>query len=307
MKCIIVIPVYKESISDIEELSLRRLIKTIDGNRPIVVVTHKSVCLNAYSAIFQEYARDFSVSLFRKGYFDGVKGYSKLLLSEAFYRRFSAYAFMLVYQLDAYIFRDELDYWCARGFDYIGAPFVTLFRKESSPDSDGLRAWGVGNGGFSLRKIDAFLSAFSRKGRVFSLADYYHNTVFRRNRAYTFLKKVCYTPNYLYLWAFRNSVARYIESSKVSEDVFWCFAFNGKALRCVLPELSIERLFLRTSKYRGKEFLRIALLEEALSFAFDEAPAHCLKLSSGRIPMGCHAFNKQLAFWTEHISELQKE
>jgi len=78
--------------------------------------------------------------------------------SPQFYARFRQYDYMLVYQLDAYVFRDELQYWCRRGFSYIGGPWLNY---------DNLRSWkyqimpfvkrllaNVGGGGFSLRKVE---------------------------------------------------------------------------------------------------------------------------------------------------------
>jgi hypothetical protein len=39
--------------------------------------------------------------------------------SKQFYERFVAYDYMLIYQLDAYVFKDELDDWSAKGYDLL--------------------------------------------------------------------------------------------------------------------------------------------------------------------------------------------
>ena len=31
---------------------------------------------------------------------------------------------MLIYQLDAFVFQDDLAYWCQQNYDYIGAPWL---------------------------------------------------------------------------------------------------------------------------------------------------------------------------------------
>lgn len=307
LDCVIAIPVYKKELNELESLSLRQCLRVFGNVREIALFSPQGLDVKNYENIFASCGVPFRNERFHDRFYTGTKAYSELLLSRRFYERFSSHSFMLIYQLDAYVFRDELDAWCSKGFDYVGAPFVTLFRKGTHADSPDTLPWGVGNGGLSLRRIDAFLSAFSGKGRVFSLADYFHNTVYRKNRAYTLLKKVYYGPRYLFDWAFRNNVAHYIESTKVNEDIFWCFAFNDKDLLGVLSESVIERLFLRTSRYRGGPLLKIAPTTDALAFAFDEAPSRCLELSNGTLPMGCHAFNKQLAFWSSHIPELPKE
>ena len=39
------------------------------------------------------------------------------------YERYAAYEFMFTYELDAFVFKDELEKWCEQGWDYIGAPW----------------------------------------------------------------------------------------------------------------------------------------------------------------------------------------
>lgn len=301
-KCVIVIPVYKPTLNEYEKISLARCISIFGKTRPIALATYKKLDLTLYDEAFAKQQCAYTTQYFKRTYFTSVKGYSSLLLCKDFYEPFKKYGFMLLYQLDAYVFHDDLKYWCDRPYDYVGAPFLTLFRKN---EKEPVSPWGVGNGGLSLRRIDAFLGAYSGEP-VFSLADYYHNTVFRKNAFYTFIKQVCFTPRYLFRFFFRNTVAAYIERSKVNEDIFWCFAFNHADLRAVLSETAIEHLFLRTSRYSSGSLLKIATVDEALLFAFDEDPKRCLELTQGKLPMGCHAFNKQPNFWLEHIQELQK-
>jgi hypothetical protein len=95
--------------------------------------------------------------------FASIQSYNHLLLSPAFYQRFADYEFMLILQTDAIVLRDELDSWCAQPFDYIGAPwpdgvelFVNIGRFEGQ-NGKRLRAM-VGNGGFSLRRIQKCIS-----------------------------------------------------------------------------------------------------------------------------------------------------
>jgi hypothetical protein len=89
------------------------------------------------------------------------------MLSASFYKRFRNYKFILIYQLDAFVFKDELLYWCEQGYDYIGAPHQAhqnldgeiQFLKNYSRITDFFnkylktrhRVSNVGNGGFSLR------------------------------------------------------------------------------------------------------------------------------------------------------------
>lgn len=96
-------------------------------------------------------------------YFVSIQGYNHLLLDPGFYAEFETYEFMLILQTDAIVLRDELDWWCAQPFDYVGAPWpeavevianAGLFEGNNGKH---VRAH-VGNGGLSLRRIRKCLS-----------------------------------------------------------------------------------------------------------------------------------------------------
>ena len=112
--------------------------------------------------------------------FQSVDTYNKMLLSPWFYRHFLDYEYMLIYQIDAYVFSDQLDYWTTMGYDYIGAPWMLndniyqrtigqwLTRvKQRFPIHDNHVHSAhlfhrVGNGGFSLRRIPKMLEIMER-------------------------------------------------------------------------------------------------------------------------------------------------
>ena len=90
----------------------------------------------------------------------------------AFYRAFSAHRYLLIYQTDAYVFRDELMLWANKGYDYIGAPWI-----DKSPQTK-QRIWidlnrftlgKVGNGGFCLRKIESHIHISQKWGWIQNL------------------------------------------------------------------------------------------------------------------------------------------
>ena len=68
------------------------------------------------------------------------------------------------------MFSNQLEAWCRKDFDYVGAPWferwhrTQLTRAESTDDIvDGFGT--VGNGGFSLRKVDAALAVLTSAQR----------------------------------------------------------------------------------------------------------------------------------------------
>ena len=160
-KCIITIPIYKEYPKQIEIESFKQVL-TILYKYDIAIFTYRELNINVYKEIAQEFKKKISVKYFDQEYFNnGTYGYNKLMLSKEFYSNFLEYEYLLIYQLDAWVFKDELDYWCDKGFDYIGAPlFEYKINKGVIQFSKNMQ--GVGNGGFSLRKIDYCLELLNK-------------------------------------------------------------------------------------------------------------------------------------------------
>lgn len=165
----VLIPVYKEILTNIEILSLRQCFNIL-GNHPIIFVAPDNLNLSQYHEILTN--KDLMVERFSNEYFRDIAGYNKLMLSIDFYKRFIKYKFILIYQLDAFVFKDELLYWCNQNFDYIGAsyePHVNTKENMSYLKTYGrilnfLKKIGVshtirnvGNGGLSLRKTKSII------------------------------------------------------------------------------------------------------------------------------------------------------
>lgn len=158
MTAAIVIPVYKADLSETEKYSFYQCLRILHKHDIILVVP------KGLKPDYLESNIKVKVVEFDPGYFDGIAGYNRLLLSDLFYQRFLNYDYMLIHQLDAFVFKDELHYWCEKDYDYIGAPwlntenpvgkFLQSFNsnlKRRSPTF-----YNVGNGGFSLRKTKTF-------------------------------------------------------------------------------------------------------------------------------------------------------
>lgn len=162
----VLIPVYKAEIKDSEWVSLKQCIKLLHAH-PIIFFAPKG--LN--TTIYEEFCRDkipFEIRYFNESYFYNIAGYNKLMLAPDFYKTFLNYKFILIYQLDALVFKDELLYWCSMNYDYIGAPnlphqnmagelqflknYSALLHFMSKYLLINHQVSNVGNGGFSLRK-----------------------------------------------------------------------------------------------------------------------------------------------------------
>jgi len=104
--------------------------------------------------------RDFALKKFAMRHFASQSGYNRLLMSEEFYRAFVEYEYILIYQLDCLVFNDNLDEWCGKGWDYVGAPWL----KNREDPAEGFS--GVGNGGLSLRRVKSALEVLRSRRLV---------------------------------------------------------------------------------------------------------------------------------------------
>ena len=149
-KLAIVIPQYTEELSQAETTSLHQALRLGRGVDIINVsperLRHNEDLLDP---IF-----------FPDRYFESTHTYSELMLTHKFWESFIGYEYILIYQLDCLLLRDNLLEWCEMGYDYIGAPWLPGFAEE------GEQFAAVGNGGFSLRKVSKHLEVFKVMGNV---------------------------------------------------------------------------------------------------------------------------------------------
>lgn len=149
----VVVPIYKRQFEPLEQFSIDYSLAQID-RRPTRFVAPESLDVSYYAGRYPA----TRVERFPDEYFTSIEAYSRLLLREDFYRRFAAHEFMLLLQPDAILLRDELDFWTAQPFDYIGAPWPEpmelTVRRDHFKDALARRVRAtVGNGGFSLRRV----------------------------------------------------------------------------------------------------------------------------------------------------------
>lgn len=274
---IIVIPVHKETLSDIEKASLTQCLKILN-EYPICIIGPKSLNLSKYEIVFNNCNKEFLFEKFADSNFSDYQSYNYFCLSQIFYERFSHYKYMLIYQLDAWVFRDELLYWCNQNYDYLGAPW----------DYEELRRYGLklqegGNGGFSLRKISSMieltknhleiLSASSHK----SIKDIYYIKGKRR-----LISNILNFPIILFFYIFQY----FIKWQDVkNEDVI-------------------------IAKY-AKKFLpsfKFANQVESARFSIETYPRYFYDLIGSNLPFGCHDFKRHdFEFWEQFIEVNEEE
>jgi hypothetical protein len=262
MKAVVVIPFYKDSLSTLEKIAIDQCLKVLKGHNIIAIKPDK---LNLDDMIPVKSFSD--VISFDNDYFAGVSGYNRLMMSAHFYESFLSYEYILIYQLDAFVFSDQLEYWCKQGYDYIGAPWIRsadytnpfdaivariknyLYVRYNVKYKDGIPKMKrqlegrVGNGGISLRRVRVFAGYCIKYDAL--IKNYQLN-----------------------------------QEGWFNEDIFWSIELNRKKRRLKMPSAKI-----------------------ALQFAFETHPARALRLNHGQLPFGCHAWDKNLDFWRPIFKE----
>ncbi len=170
---IVVVPLYKETLDELEYISLQQCFKVFDAGL-IYAIKPNSLDL---ALLLNDFPFQKIIS-FDDTYFENIHGYNKLMMSTLFYEKFLAHSYMLIYQPDAFAFSDKLNQWANAGYDYIGAPWLRQAKSNSVLDQLFLKLKSylytkfnvkknglpkgkqfynkVGNGGFSLRNIRKF-------------------------------------------------------------------------------------------------------------------------------------------------------
>lgn len=253
-KVAVIIPFYRAIISDYEKIALQQCERVLPAY-PKIAIKPQSLALPAEAD-----AVNFTGTIsFDDHYFEGFAGYNKLMLSPQFYSQFTAYEYILIYQMDCFVFKDELNYWCNQGWDYIGAPWIKKTYHRNT----------IQMCLFRIREY--FLNHFSRKGGDLPTQQQLNNNVgnggFSLRRVQKFYD-VCREM--------KPTIDLYLsqKSNLYNEDVFWSIEVN-----------------------REKRVLNIPSCATGLKFAFEVPPFKADMLNEQNLPFGCHDWDHYVDFW----------
>lgn len=260
----VVIPVHTSSPSEAELISFRQCFNVL-SDFDIVVLTTKNVNLSAYG----KEGINFNTNLVPNHWLSSIENYNKMKIDIEFYQIFNKYDFLLTYELDAYVFENQLNNWISKGFDYVGAPFVELIDQK-------LALISVGNSGFSLRNIQTSLQCLENLQNVRNTA-----SLVSKFRMRKIVKIIAYFEKYFTNRFFTKIriISAFLPGICIHEDIFW-------------------------TKYIPKLFgdFKIASVEESLEFSFERFPDLCYKANGNKLPFGCHAWPKHgTEFWQNYI------
>jgi len=261
----VVVPLsMSDKLTSDEELSLRHLVHFLEKYDKYFIAP-QGLCVDI---------QGFKIKYFDKRYFGSAFAHTKLMLSREFYESFLDYKYILNYHLDALVFSDHILEWCNADFDYIAPPWIP--HEDAPYKSNGMFAGKVGNGGFSLRKIESFLKVLSSKKYNIEPKSYGAHLPMAKSR---FERLTLQGKRLLKYVKKFNDLQWELRGNRHPEDYFWA----------------------NRAQHYYPEF-KIAPVEVALRFAFECVPRYCFELTNHTLPFGCHAWQRyDRDFWEAYL------
>jgi hypothetical protein len=165
------------------EAELKSLIQCVKilNNYPVYLIVPKGMDVGRYTEI----SSSIKVLFIDQAWQATYQSFNRLKTSSFLYQSLREFEYLLFYELDSWVFRDELSYWCGLDYDYIGAPWISVdvarwlnYLGKYPYEVRKFHQWTggsllrkVGNGGFSLRKTKSMLcntKLFSYRGRYWN-------------------------------------------------------------------------------------------------------------------------------------------
>jgi len=264
--CVIVIPVHSPTPTKMELMSLGQCFKIL-GKYDIKLLAPRGLDITQY----QKSVPNIQTVFIDPAWQSDLQHYNKLKVSKFFYGLFKAYDFLLTYELDAYVFKDELMYWCEKGYDYIGAPW---FNEYSNANEEAVMI-GVGNSGFSLRSVK---TSYNCAKRIDSL-----------NRFRFFIRAFLSIGYKVGKKKASDRLLSKILGIKSTDQLIYF-----KHLGFIHEDYYYVTLFGETFKD-----VKIAPISDAIQFSFEANPSLLFKKNNNQLPFGCHAYLRyDKSFWS---------
>lgn len=256
----VLIPLYQPVPSANEEKALLNLLNRLSED--VILCCPESMDAGHIQNLAILQGRELLVQRFADEHFSSVRSYNLLMLSEDFYQRFEPYEFVLIHQLDGWVFGDHLREWCDKDYDYIGAPW--FFRFGDATEKSRMLPW-AGNGGFSLRRIDAMLRVIQKIQRPPNMRERFLLLwLCERRLKFRLLRKLLLQP--------LDSALNYYRELDIWEDQVYAILHN--------------------------DMIQVASPEVSRGFAFEVNPKRLYRENQHKLPFGCHAWEKfEPEFW----------
>ena len=274
MRVVIVVPFYKSSINYYEAISICQLLRVLCNYDIIFIKPQDIVREDIISGMRKHGIRmeDPRFISFPGSYFRSPQTYNRLLTSLEYFNAFKMYDFILMHHPDAYVFRDELEYWCKQNFDYIGAP-IYEYNGTMRPQ----KYLGIGNGGFSMHKVESALRVLTTYRRIYPIRD-----LLEWYLKYNWRGRLKLLP---YLIRIASGLGgnshHHFNYLRLNEDIFW--------------GIFVPNAF---------DWYKVPSYSVAARFSMEYNCEKLLKENNGHLPFGCHRWYKGefLSFWRQFIN-----
>lgn len=270
---VILIPIHKERMDAYEVISMRQCFRIL-GHYPIKFICPKGLNIDHYLEIQPDASFDFIPSHWQHSY----TNYLVLKILPFLFKRYRKYEYILFYELDAFVLKDELKEWCRKGYSLIGAPWLGSWNSYTESTS----FIGVGNGGFSLRKVADHLEAINSFSYIEN-----PRKIWQRFKNVPLARKPYLFFDMIERLTIRNNTHPWFNDwiGRRSEDTFWGMVINQNFHWFTVPDPL-----------------------EAMQFSFEVQPRHLYDLNNQELPFGCHAWWKyDLEFWRPFFSDFGYE
>jgi hypothetical protein len=258
-KVVILIPTHKPNLTESEKISLAHLKKYL-GKYDTFFVIPKQISGKNFESL------GYKVKKVNNTFFGTLRRVNESLLNKKFFENFKDYEFLLLYQLDALVFSDQLKKWLNSGYDFIAAPWFRPIIGQLT-HKNGLSASG-GNGGFSLRNIQKSIEVINKVNRLA-----------KRNSENFYMRRFWFLLAVLTGQSHKIWLNAPTDNYPFNEDGFWSY---------------------EAPKYLSS--FRVAPFKDALKFSFERYPRKCFELNKHKLPFGVHAWEKyDKDFWLPHI------
>lgn len=266
----IVIILYKnlDDLSANERASLERCILIFGLKRKFYFVVNEELYWERYERFFLERQLLYQFENFPEWFFYNTQNYNQLMFHKEFYRLFDNTNYILIYQLDCWVFYDDLDKWLDESFDYIGSPFFQGFCRNTN-----FQFTAGGNGGFSLRNV----------------------------RKQSEILNYLYELKAIYVLDYRNDCSRKIDLFRESIEKVRIKSFESVVSLFEMPDLNEDYIW---SVLIPKVFVdfKVCPPDDALNFSMEMHPRLLYEMNNCRLPMGVHAWEKyDWEFWRNFI------
>jgi hypothetical protein len=274
----VAIPVYRPTFPLYEAFALKHNTRVLN-KYPVVLVAPESLDCGNYLALVP----DARIIRFDDSFFRGTDGYNELCLSSRFWQAFKNFSHVLICQLDALVFSDQIQTLTCLGIDYIGSAVC----KYDIRTGIFIRWITSQNGGLSLRNVQGHLRLLqSRRLRCLLKERYAIHKDLISSTQHEDGSSVCQAVRGLKFVAGQllgKGIFNHIDQrndTRISQRVF----------------IAEDQFWSRLAPKFGPECFRVAELGQAQAFGFQNGLERLVGQYHGQPPFGCHGPEKVQAF-----------